>query len=237
MPARAMIWRPTRALPGRSRTVADSVSWRRHSSATRASTRHPLLARGGSRSCRPRADPLEIAIPRPVGDAVLEPRPDVGRRLRVQPLARAAGERERVAVPDRALQSPPGSRRGDACRRPAARAPRPGARPWPALAAVARTPPRAGRCPARALRHPEQRIAGGQRHEPRRERHALERVVCAGLEFHPWPAARAALSASVSWRSTRSRPAPQKSGSARSMPTIAAIASGGRDPPAASISR
>ena len=51
------------------------------------------------------------------------------------------------------------------------------------------------------------------------------------------PDARAASSASLSWRSTRSSPASQKPGSARSMPTNSTSSSGLRDPPAASISR
>ena len=51
------------------------------------------------------------------------------------------------------------------------------------------------------------------------------------------PDCSAASSAWASWRSTRSRPASQKPGSARSMPTIAATSSGLFEPPAASISR
>src|SRR5205807_2258919 len=48
------------------------------------------------------------------------------------------------------------------------------------------------------------------------------------------PEARAASSASVSWRSTSASPASQKPGSARSMPTILPSSSGGAEPPAES---
>ena len=86
------------------------------------------------------------------------------------------------------------------------------------------------------------KLRGRQGDEVQADGDPLERVIAGGLHFHSAPAytrpeACAASSASVSWRSTRSRPASQKPGSARSIPTILPSSSGLREPPADSSSR
>ncbi len=79
------------------------------------------------------------------------------------------------------------------------------------------------------LRHPSPAVVRPRARGRRRARRAV-------LSYSR-PEASAAASASCNWRSTRSRPASQKPGSARSTPTISPSSSGLREPPAASISR
>ena len=194
-------------------------------------------------------DALEVAVPLPVGGRVLQPRADVGVRGRVEPLARALGQRERVAVLLEDVQARRGFRTAAACRRPAARAPRRRARrvagPFSSCAearpAAARRRRRAR--PAIAVH----RVRAGQRREVRpRSRPAPAGRPARGLHAHraaPYsaatcysrPEASRGLFGLAAAGARRDRgPASQKPGSARSMPTIspellgAARAAGGQ---------